>query len=80
MALKNQNLIKMTSLLLIVFTFFLSLKIYSQEEKEEGMCEEALKRCMTSAFKLLPYFSNFYVYSISCAAGYVFCKKYIEKK
>ena len=60
--------------LLLVFSV---ISIYSQEEIA---CEIALGKCMFDAGKMLINIALFTNYTAYCLAGYIFCKKYIEKQ
>ncbi len=65
------------ALLMALFLIFSVISIYSQEEIA---CEIALGKCMFDAVKQLLNIVSFTHYTTYCLAGYLFCKKYLDKQ
>jgi len=80
MILNIQKHIKKISLILMIILTTLTVIVTPVvSAREEGRCEEAYENCVDDAvgfFFLTGLFLNYMIY---CTAGYVFCKKYLEK-
>ena len=81
MVLKNQKSTKKVALILALFLLFMSVDLVfltaQEEEKEEyRSCDEALKKCLGDNLTRIILDPRIAIY---CAAGWIFCKRYVEK-
>jgi uncharacterized membrane protein YqaE (UPF0057 family) len=76
MILQIQKHMKKASLILIIFTIFLSVNVSSLEA---GACEKALVNCLFDSLGSIPFFTRVYTDIAYCLNGWVFCQKYVEK-
>ena len=70
-----QKHMKKASLILIIFTIFLSANV---SPLEAGRCERALSNCLLDAILSIPFFSRVYLDIAFCLNGWIFCRKYLE--
>ncbi len=79
MILKIRSRVRNIALVLAIFSFLLSSRAFILEEEEQvRSCDEAFNLCLSSnPFPIT--FPAYYGFIIHCSAGYIFCKKYIEK-
>lgn len=60
--------------------FFLIFSVIHVCSQEEIACEIALGKCMFDAVKQLLNIVSFTNHTTYCLAGYLFCKKYLDKQ
>ena len=72
-----QKHMKKTSLVLIVFTVFLSANV---SLLEAGRCERALANCLIDSLMYIPFFSRVYLDMAYCLNGWAFCVKYLGEQ
>lgn len=77
MILQIQKHMKKTSLVLIVFTVFLSANV---SLLEAGRCERALANCLLDSLMYIPFFARVYSDMAYCLNGWAFCGKYLEEQ
>jgi len=75
MILQIQKHIKKASLILIIFTIFLSTNV---SPMEAGSCEKALANCLLDSLMHIPFFARVYSDMAYCLNGWIFCRKYLE--
>ena len=75
MILQIQKHMKKASLILIIFTIFLSVNV---SPMEAGRCEKALSDCLLDSILFIPFFSRVYLDIAFCLNGWIFCRKYLE--
>ncbi len=77
MILQIKKHMKKTSLILIIFTVFLSANV---SQLEAGRCERALANCLLDSLLYFPFFSKVYSDMAYCFNGWIFCQKYLEEQ
>jgi hypothetical protein len=72
-----QSQVKKVTFLIVFLLIFSVIYVGSQEDIA---CELALGKCMLDALKQFPNVISFTQYTTYCLTGYLFCKKYLDKK